>query len=221
MRVLLKGKKEKRGANESSSNMLWCLRLRLLSVRAPCRTRELYLLLGKAIHANRLGCSQSSSDRCYTLRLAMLSGKLSILWPNAYLPDVLRSLKSAIKDLRVARKRTGCLRESTTSFPSLSRKMRPPSLLSRDCFTWLRLTIQSLLARKKMELSSLLNRRRCKPTCPCCARRRWVNVRRAPRRWSTLWIMRMNSLSGDSRVSSKFFSPLQNTQGVIKITAIN
>ena len=32
--------------------------------------------------------------------------------------------------------------------------MRPLSLLSRDCFTWLRLTIQSLLARKNMELSS-------------------------------------------------------------------
>ena len=32
--------------------------------------------------------------------------------------------------------------------------MRSLSLLSRDCFTWLRLTIQSLLARKNMELSS-------------------------------------------------------------------
>jgi hypothetical protein len=33
--------------------------------------------------------------------------------------------------------------------------MRPPSFLRRGCFTWLRLTIQRLLARKKMELSSL------------------------------------------------------------------
>ena len=33
--------------------------------------------------------------------------------------------------------------------------MRPPSLRRRGCLTWLRLTMQSRLARKKIELSSL------------------------------------------------------------------
>jgi hypothetical protein len=60
--------------------------------------------------------------------------------------------------LRILRKRVLCRRENATSFPSFRTKTRLPSLLSRGCSTWPRLTIELLLARKKIELSSLRSR---------------------------------------------------------------
>ena len=73
---------------------------------------------------------------------------------------------------RVLRKRRLCRRENTTSFPSLKRKTRRSYLLSCG-FASLRLTIQPLLARKKIEASSLRSRlprerrRRMLPLAKC------------------------------------------------------
>jgi hypothetical protein len=86
--------------------------------------------------------------------------------------------------LRILRKRVLCRRENATSFPSFRTKTRPPSLLSRGCSTWPRLTIEVLLARKNIELSSLRSklprerRRRMLPLAKCMS----VEFRHASRR---------------------------------------
>lgn len=86
--------------------------------------------------------------------------------------------------LRILRKRVLCRRENETSFPSFRTKTRPPSLLSRGCLTWPRLTIELLLARKNIELSSFRSmlsrerRRRILPLAKCTS----VEFRHASRR---------------------------------------
>ena len=86
--------------------------------------------------------------------------------------------------LRILRKKVLCRRENGTSFPSFRTKTRPPSLLSRGCLTWPRLTIELLLARKNIELSSLRSmlprerRRRMLPLAKCTS----VEFRHASRR---------------------------------------
>jgi hypothetical protein len=86
--------------------------------------------------------------------------------------------------LRILRKRVLCRRENATSFPSFRTKTRSPSLLSRGCLTWPRLTMELLLARKNIELSSLRSmlprerRRRMLPLAKCTS----VEFRHASRR---------------------------------------
>ena len=50
-------------------------------------------------------------------------------------PENIGSRFQTLHKPRVVRKRTACLRESTTSFPSLRTKIRPPSLSSCGFFT--------------------------------------------------------------------------------------